>query len=246
MENPEPSKFNILKENWEAKKSISSWMKYDMDYVRDHVTSRDHDVIGGHQYYGNLNFCLRLIVPSDPLCNKLPFGSVSTRATFRIPCISKSEYMVDKNVKRNPTYFPVLNDPHFVHCTSLEDEVSFMPTINWIPLSMVYSTKIMLLPMHKENFELEDKWKLNASPMVYKPELVKQCKPYFAANIKNEIDCVLNKKEYNPFSCSNQVKGKDVSFLCMIDMNPERLSCFSYNYYIATKFHNDSHNDYQL
>jgi hypothetical protein len=112
--------------------------------------------------FAQLNSCFRITFPGDSLCDQVPVGSITTRSCFKIPVFRQDEEA-----------FPLKKDPYFIECISLNDEISYVTSMNWLPLGMVYSSKFLVLPMYKDNFDLLKAKRHNFYPLVVDRELLK-------------------------------------------------------------------------
>jgi hypothetical protein len=112
--------------------------------------------------YAQLNSCFRISFPGDSLCNQLPVGSITTRKCFKIPVF-----------RQNEDAFPLKKDPFFIECISLDDDISHVTSMNWLPLGLTYSSKFLVLPMYKKNFDLLKTKKHHTMPLVVDRDLLK-------------------------------------------------------------------------
>jgi hypothetical protein len=112
--------------------------------------------------FAQLNGCFRITFPGDSLCENVPVGSITTRSCFKIPVLKQSEKT-----------FPLKEEPFFIECISLDDDISHVPSMNWLPLGMIYASKFLVLPIYKDNFDLSKTKILHLLPLVVDRDLLK-------------------------------------------------------------------------
>ena len=231
-----PKDENCLQHNWDTKSSISSWIKYSLNFKYERK-SRNDQLTGNNDMYGQINFFLRFHCPEDKFSHNIPIGSVSTCYSFKIPCISKEDYTVP-NDKHNPDYFSLKQDPHFITGISLDSTQSQNTYINWIPLSLVYSTKVLILPMHCDGgLQFNENTIHTRGNLIANRNVIDNCKPYYANKLHKDKSITIHEnKDLQNFLCKPEIQGHDITFLCMIDLHTERINCFSFNYQIAKKW----------